>query len=640
MNNNPPTSTMQNSTYPWVAPTSLSHKSWPPGYQASLTDLFLKKNPLHFGTGISQLAAASSYIEKMSSFNEHTQKCPHPDAKDKPYPCEVCQQYFSLYSSLKSDGACSSSSSCNMSTHPSISRPLSAPPERKQLPPTSQSPTSAAQSSSHPQQSPLALLPPPPPPLSLQMPDRSQANHVDSSVNQQQPRRPRPAPTKQFLCPVCHKYFTQKGNLKTHMMIHTGEKPYACQVCGKRFTQKGNVDTHMKIHTGEKEFSCETCGKCFTQKGNLKTHIRSVHTKEKPFACGVCGKCFSQRGNMHTHVRTHNKDDRFPCTMCGKTFSQKGNLKTHMQRHTGQLPSRRYGSRGGSRSCSSVSRPIIQGSRSNVNQFSSYSIHGSSPAPSTSGSPQTHSPSLNPINLGKSSQSLNNPPRPTQSPFQSVVKTTQESHSQSVPPRSSPLSQVSVNTSLGGVHRTPSSTQPSSVSSPSSPGLLSHPASSAYPHQPSPTLAPPSECMIHPVMHSPPVNNSQMTHIKSSSPCGTPGQLQFSEQESRPFYSAPPTPVPAPLAHSPRWLPHGYQRHYSSFQPPSSMSSYSPISQHPTPLSRLALLSSNAMAYHHTLGSPLSEDKQNTNNLGLSGHHMSDDHFHSSTSPDFSQLLD
>ncbi|EEC15146.1 hypothetical protein IscW_ISCW011830 [Ixodes scapularis] len=113
----PPTSSggggggaMQNGAYSWVgAPPALSQKSWPPGYQASLTNLFLKKNPLHFGTGISQLAAASSYLEKMSTLGsaaaaaaEHGHhKCPHPDAKDKPYPCDLCHKYLTLCNSLR-----------------------------------------------------------------------------------------------------------------------------------------------------------------------------------------------------------------------------------------------------------------------------------------------------------------------------------------------------------------------------------------------------------------------------------------------------------------------------------------------------------------------------------------------------------
>ena len=34
-----------------------------------------------------------------------------------------------------------------------------------------------------------------------------------------------------FQCQTCFKSFTQKGNLKTHQLIHSGLKPFSCQVC-------------------------------------------------------------------------------------------------------------------------------------------------------------------------------------------------------------------------------------------------------------------------------------------------------------------------------------------------------------------------------------------------------------------------
>ncbi|XP_076345617.1 uncharacterized protein LOC143244571 [Tachypleus tridentatus] len=627
MNAYPLESTMQNGAYPWVTPSSLGQKSWPPGYQASLTDLFLKKNTLHFGTGISQLAAASSYIEKMSSFNDHVQKCPHPDAKDKSYPCEVCQQYFSIYNGLKPDSASSSSTNFGVGEITNVNRPMSAPPERKQILSTQPSTSGLVHQNNFPQsehtlQQPLSLSDKYP------LPGMSQNHH-----------RPRLPPTKQFMCHVCHKYFTQKGNLKAHMMIHTGEKPYACKVCGKSFTQKGNVDTHMKIHTGEREFGCDMCGKRFTQKGNLKTHIRSVHIKEKPFICGVCGKCFSQKGNMQTHMRTHNKEDRFPCTLCGKTFSQKGNLKTHMQRHTGQMPSRHYGPRG----CPTGPHHTLD---SETTHFAPYHLlKSTSITKIPSSSPPLSSLTNQPLEAhGQIFRNIHRSPPQVIKPIPETHPNMRTSPLQtSSDMQNLPLAQMSSSTPTSTEAHSHMGSRLSYVShhtgglSPSPSSIINQPP--AHLQKLSVHSFPPFQGEVIPsIMHSPPPH-PYTSRISSPSPCVTTGQLLVSENEERPFYSTPPMPAPAPIAHSSPWLSHGYQRHYNSFQPPSTIGSYGSINHYPTPLSRLALLGSSAIAHqYHPFGNSSTEDKHLGTNPVHDGHLES--HYHQSGSPDFSQLLD
>ncbi|XP_054169349.1 zinc finger protein Xfin-like [Oppia nitens] len=110
-------------------------------------------------------------------------------------------------------------------------------------------------------------------------PEQGLSNTASNAISRQwrQLQNHKKQRPKRFQCPHCRVSFSNNGQLKGHIRIHTGERPFACDHpnCGKTFTRNEELTRHKRIHTGLRPFSCSVCGKRFGRKDHLKKHVKT-----------------------------------------------------------------------------------------------------------------------------------------------------------------------------------------------------------------------------------------------------------------------------------------------------------------------------------------------------------------------------
>ncbi|XP_039256073.2 uncharacterized protein LOC120332821 isoform X1 [Styela clava] len=139
-------------------------------------------------------------------------------------------------------------------------------------------------------------------------------------------------PQKKVKCDICGVKVRSIYYMRSHMMIHTKEKPFKCSMCQSSFNRKDKLKRHMVIHDPVKKYKCPLrsvlgCTKEFSRPDKLKAHI-ICHNGARPHKCSFCPKTYTRRCFKVAHERTHSEE--FQCQACKKGFTD--NLRLHLHK--------------------------------------------------------------------------------------------------------------------------------------------------------------------------------------------------------------------------------------------------------------------------------------------------------------------
>lgn len=133
-----------------------------------------------------------------------------------------------------------------------------------------------------------------------------------------------------FVCPICSKNISTKGNLKVHLETHRPKGKYGCDICGRIFKTQSNLFRHKEYHGGI-QFPCNVCGRVYPTNSTLRAHS-ITHSDLRPHACPLCDKTFKRNQDLKFHINQHTGARPYQCPYCPKAFASSGNCFSHRKR--------------------------------------------------------------------------------------------------------------------------------------------------------------------------------------------------------------------------------------------------------------------------------------------------------------------
>ncbi len=89
-----------------------------------------------------------------------------------------------------------------------------------------------------------------------------------------------------FKCDICEQSFSKRssGELKSHQVKHSQDRPFECERCHERFKHKNAKQRHEKFK------SC-------------KDLLKIKNNENKPFTCNLCKRSYKSRSTFESHFK-------------------------------------------------------------------------------------------------------------------------------------------------------------------------------------------------------------------------------------------------------------------------------------------------------------------------------------------------